>query len=94
MALMMNPKLNQLTEIIFNPPEADNAAGTEPFSANTHSATQIQQPQEKYEIREVGQGVSSASDSEQDAQNEEKTRAIYRWTDETGRVHYSDKPTQ
>lgn len=94
MALMMNPKLNQLTEIIFNPPEADNAAGTEPFSANTHSATQIQQPQEKYEIREVGQGVSSASDSEQDAQNEEKTRAIYRWTDESGRVHYSDKPTQ
>jgi len=67
LSLMMNPKLNQLTELIFS---ADSPA------ANGMGGYQIQD----------GSGAAPTA-----ADDKPKT-IIYRWTDENGRVHYSDKP--
>ncbi len=67
--LMMNPKLNQLTEII--------------FSSETTPANGM----ENYQIKN-GMGENTSEDDSKPA------TTIYRWTDENGQVHYSDKPTQ
>ncbi len=70
LALMMNPKLKQLTEIIFNPAE-------------------------HYAIRDLDSAerasLESNSSEATDGSKKAPTR-IYRWTDESGQVHYSDKP--
>lgn len=67
--LMMNPKLNQLTEII--------------FSSETIPANEM----ENYQIKNGMDENTSEDDSK-------PATTIYRWTDENGQVHYSDKPTQ
>jgi uncharacterized membrane protein required for colicin V production len=80
--LMMNPKLNQLTEIIFS---------NETIPANGMT---------KYQVRDVNttnQTDAATSNNIQPAQAEDDGKApatIYRWTDENGQVHYSDKPVQ
>lgn len=77
--LMMNPKLNQLTEIIFS-------SEATPMNRTT-----------KYHVQEVNQ-INQAETTEaavpiETPKGEEKAPVtIYRWTDENGRVHYSDKP--
>jgi len=76
--LMMNPKLNQLTEIIFS---------SETMPANGMGNYQIQ------DINEAATNTVSTSnkDSGEDAK---PATTIYRWTDENGQVHYSDKPVK
>lgn len=74
LALMMNPKLNQLTEII--------------FSSETPPANGMG----NYEIQDRSKpSVSSAEISTKTATEEKPPTKIYRWTDENGKVHYSDK---
>ncbi len=76
--LMMNPKLNQLTEIIFN---------NEAIPANGMT---------RYQVRDVNT-ANQANTATQPAQAEDDGKApatIYRWTDENGQVHYSDKPVK
>ena len=77
--LMMNPKLNQLTEIIFS---------NETIPANGMS---------KYRVHDLNQTNRMATTSVAPGEAEEEEKAptkIYRWTDENGRVHYSDKPVK
>lgn len=74
LALMMNPKLNQLTEII--------------FSSETPPANGMG----NYEIQDRSKpSVNSAEISTKTATEEKPPTKIYRWTDENGKVHYSDK---
>lgn len=82
--LMMNPKLNQLTEIIFS----------NDTSPATKGATQ-------YQIRDINtseslsRGQAAPINNPPAAEDDEKSpTTIYRWTDEKGQVHYSDKPIQ
>jgi uncharacterized membrane protein required for colicin V production len=76
--LMMNPKLNQLTEIIFSS-EATPANGMG-----------------NYQVQDINEGATDTAPATNNAADEESKPAvtIYRWTDENGRVHYSDKPVK
>ena len=76
--LMMNPKLNQLTEIIFS---------SETMPANGMGNYQIQ------DMNEVGASTTPATNNATDEDSKPAT-TIYRWTDENGQVHYSDKPVK
>lgn len=71
--LMMNPKLNQLTQII--------------FSGETVSAT----AGEKYEVVDINERRTTNTTPSENADDKPPTQ-IYRWTDENGQVHFSDKP--
>lgn len=80
--LMMNPKLNQLTEIIFN---------NETIPANGMTQYQV------HDINRIEQTTSTNTtppDQKTGAENKEEPTPIYRWTDENGQVHYSDKPVK
>lgn len=74
--LLVNPKLNQLTEIIFNS-EATPTRGLE-----------------QYQVQDINQETTEAAPTMNNAAKEDAKPAstIYRWTDENGQVHYSDKP--
>lgn len=76
--LMMNPKLNQLTEII--------------FSSETTPANGMG----NYQVRDVNEATTSgnaaAATNNSAAEDSKPPTTIYRWTDENGQVHYSDKP--
>lgn len=78
--LMMNPKLNQLTEIIFS---------NETIPANGTTKYQVQ------DVNTTNTTDARASTNTQTAPAEDDGKpptTIYRWTDENGQVHYSDKP--
>lgn len=78
--LMMNPKLNQLTEIIFN---------SEAIPANGMGTYQVR------DINEANMGVNTEPVTNNSAGEDSKpATTIYRWTDENGQVHYSDKPVK
>jgi uncharacterized membrane protein required for colicin V production len=76
--LMMNPKLNQLTEII--------------FSSETTPANGMG----NYQVRDINEATTSgnavAATNNSAAEDSKPPTTIYRWTDENGQVHYSDKP--
>ncbi|PUA26564.1 MAG: colicin V production CvpA [Cellvibrio sp. 79] len=74
--LMMNPKLNQLTEII--------------FSSDTMPANGMS----KYRVQDLNQTNQVATPTEVAEEEEKAPTKIYRWTDENGHVHYSDKPVK
>ncbi|WP_062057442.1 CvpA family protein [Cellvibrio sp. OA-2007] len=76
--LMMNPKLNQLTEIIFS---------SETTPANGMGTYRVQ------DINEASNNTTQAP-TDSTAADEKPATTIYRWTDENGQVHYSDKPVQ
>ncbi len=75
--LMMNPKLNQLTEIIFS---------TETIPANGMNHYQVKDMDQMNHI----ETTPNAAEGEE----EKPAPTIYRWTDENGQVHYSDKPVK
>ncbi|HCS64406.1 MAG TPA: colicin V production CvpA [Cellvibrio sp.] len=75
--LMMNPKLNQLTEIIFS---------SETTPANGMGTYQVR------DINEVNTGANTVPATNNSADDAKPAKTIYRWTDDNGQVHYSDKP--
>lgn len=78
--LMMNPKLNQLTEIIFS---------NETTPANGMGNYQVR------DINEATTGTNTTPTTNPSAHEDSKpATTIYRWTDENGQVHYSDKPVK
>jgi uncharacterized membrane protein required for colicin V production len=90
--LLMNPKMRELSEIIFssdsNPAPVNRSSKT--TTANTH-----------YVVEDITDAVNQTDTNNNKASNRlntnEKTEEIpepklYRWTDEDGKVHYSDKP--
>jgi uncharacterized membrane protein required for colicin V production len=79
--LMMNPKLNQLTEII--------------FSSETPAANNM----EKYQINDINnsgivESIPAIHANAQSTETEKKPTTVYRWTDDEGNVHFSDKPVE
>lgn len=78
--LMMNPKLNQLTEIIFN---------SETTPANGMGNYQVRDINEATSGTNTTPVITNASD-----EDSKPATTIYRWTDENGQVHYSDKPVK
>ena len=79
--LMMNPKLNQLTEIIFS---------KETIPANGMT---------KYRVQDTNQidqtdTLTDPTQATPTTGDEKEPTTIYRWTDEKGQVHYSDKPVK
>lgn len=76
--LMMNPKLNQLTEII--------------FSSETMPANGMGQ----YQVQDINEADTNTTPTTNTTSGEDSKPAttIYRWTDENGQVHYSDKPVK
>lgn len=76
--LMMNPKLNQLTEII--------------FSSETTPANGMG----NYQVRDLNEATTHTAPATNNVADEDSKAAttIYRWTDENGQVHYSDKPVK
>jgi len=81
--LMMNPKLNQLSEIIFS---------NETVPANGMGIYQVKEINEAETARTPTANDPTYSSSAEDDSKPAKT--IYRWTDENGQVHYSDKPVK
>ena len=76
MPLMMNPKLNQLTEIIFSSETTPaNGMGT-------------------YRVQDMNEPNTAPATQNSDEVDSKPAITIYRWTDENGQVHYSDKPVQ
>lgn len=78
--LMMNPKLNQLTEIIFN---------SETVPTNGMGNYQVQDINEADTDTNTAPATNNSTDK-----NSKPAKTIYRWTDDNGRVHYSDKPVK
>lgn len=79
--LMMNPKLNQLTEIIFS---------TDTVPANGMTKYRVQDTNQ-LDQADVSSGTKQAAPT---TEEDKAPTTIYRWTDENGQVHYSDKPVK
>jgi len=96
--LLMNPKMRELSEIIFSgesnrlpinrPPKATSVSTTETKVSNTHYVVEDITNGVKRTNAEENDSVDS-TDNKTEAKHEEK---LYRWTDADGKVHYSDKP--
>lgn len=88
--LLMNPKMRELSEIIFS-----NETVTKTPEQAKKSATFIES-NEHYKIEDITNGVPQDSEAETaEAANkkaEQTETKLYRWTDENGKVHFSDKP--
>ncbi len=94
LALLMNPKMRELTEIIFNP-------ATDASSAQTKGGLPATEKENvHYTIEDITNGTAQHTDEipaedtrKKTAQSEQQTeQKLYRWTDENGKVHFSDKP--
>jgi hypothetical protein len=89
--LLMNPKLRELSEIIFS-----NDLGSE-RAAPGIQAPAPQKSNVHYTLEDITQGTGEKTKavealSETHKREELPEEKIYRWTDENGKVHYSDKP--
>lgn len=82
--LMMNPKLNQLTEIIFSS-DATAANGMGNYNVQDISATRN---------ANNAQETNNTANKNPAGEDSKPETTIYRWTDEDGQVHYSDKPVK
>lgn len=88
--LLMNPKMRQLSEIIFSDESAEETLKpVKPVPTGQKSNVH-------YTLEDITQGTGQKAKEEslsdthkREEQPEEK---VYRWTDEDGKVHYSDKP--
>ena len=83
LSLMMNPRLRELTEIIFNSQGNTTTPSNSVKNTNYH-IEDITQP------HPGEQTPSPAADSEQG--NTTREEKIYRWKDANGKTHFSDKP--
>ena len=88
--LLMNPKMRQLSEIIFS-----SEQGNETVESVKQSPT-AQKSKAHYTLEDItegtGQKAKEESLSDTHKREEQPEVKIYRWTDENGKVHYSDKP--
>ncbi|RYY76334.1 MAG: DUF4124 domain-containing protein [Gammaproteobacteria bacterium] len=93
--LLMNPKMRELTEIIFSSGNGNNAS-----TSTTDSETASEKERVNYTIEDITNGSVQESNETQSGKNAEETEGseqsseqkLYRWTDESGKVHFSDKP--
>jgi len=89
--LMMNPKMRELAEIIFNSDPNGATANTLEEDASANEKSNVH-----YTIEDITDGHAQTDTevvtdkTEKDTEQSEKK--LYRWTDESGKTHYSDKP--
>jgi uncharacterized membrane protein required for colicin V production len=89
--LLMNPGMRELSEIIFSsdssPARSDNTSSHPQTAATTVT---------RYEVEDITNGLKQSSENNDNANAKEADKVpeqkLYRWTDEDGKVHYSDKP--
>ncbi|GGY66395.1 hypothetical protein GCM10011613_07910 [Cellvibrio zantedeschiae] len=91
--LLMNPKMRELSEIIFS--SDSNPAPLERPTKNLPPPTPVANTH--YVVEDITDGVkqTSTTNSEDPAEgNTDKApeQKLYRWTDADGKVHFSDKP--
>jgi len=97
LSLLMNPKMRELSEIIFNsdpnPIASNNSAETTAGKNANHTTSKTH-----YVVEDITEGNKPASANKNDQVDDDKNaeekheEKLYRWTDEAGKVHYSDKP--
>ena len=89
--LLMNPKMRQLSEIIFSGDSASEIA------LPAKPVPNEQKSNVHYTLEDITQGAGQKAKEAESLTNTNKREEqpevkIYRWTDENGKVHYSDKP--
>jgi uncharacterized membrane protein required for colicin V production len=84
--LLTNPKLKTLTELIFTNEQTVNNAHIETKSIN--STENVLQPSSIEQEEKISGGAGEKSEGKV----EKSEPKIYQWTDENGKVHYSDSP--
>lgn len=93
--LLMNPKMRELSEIIFS--NETVARTPEQIRQAKKNATTIES-NEHYKIEDITHGVAQdrqlEANTEADKKAEKTETTLYRWTDENGKVHFSDKPVK
>lgn len=85
--LMLNPKLKELTDIMFNEETTSGSPGATPKTQ--HITT--------YKVEDITENVQQEMNNSQTpskGKEEQSEKKLYRWTDENGRVHFSDKPVK
>lgn len=91
--LLLNPKLRQLSELIFDTEKpqvkAAPSAPIAPATAVSNTATNGH-----YKVEDITQGTGAAVQqlNPETAPASPPETKIYRWTDAEGKVHYTDKP--
>lgn len=87
--LLMNPKMRELSEIIFS-----SEASPQPFNSNASEPQEIK-TNTRYQVEDITDGVKQnelSNSTREKTTDEPVEQKLYRWTDEDGKVHYSDKP--
>lgn len=89
--LLMNPKLRELSEIIFS----SNSTARTPEQIESNRPAPIA-TSEHYKVEDITHGIPQDSEAETaepaNKKAEQTETKLYRWTDENGKVHFSDKP--
>jgi len=91
----MNPKMRELSEIIFSSNTSGRMEGTSTLAPPKSTV--------RYTVEDITNGVhQQAKDAEEEKEEKAETKSskqeeqtetkLYRWTDENGKVHFSDKP--
>lgn len=88
--LLMNPKMRQLSEIIFS--DSSEIETVKPVKETpTGEKNKVH-----YTLEDISEGTGQKAKEESltdtHKREEQPEVKIYRWTDENGKVHYSDKP--
>jgi uncharacterized membrane protein required for colicin V production len=94
--LLTNPKLKMLTEIIFSSPTTTNDT-TEVNRMAQQNNILLESGITQYEINDISNAHKNVQQplSSDNAKPEKKPDPkIFRWTDENGKVHYSDNATK
>jgi len=87
--LLMNPGMRELTEIIFNSEPNPAPAANKIKVAESGKITRYDIEDITNDVKQTSEAAINASETEAEKAPEQK---LYRWTDEDGKVHYSDKP--
>lgn len=97
--LLMNPKLRQLSEILFNDDVASDNHNALQSLPSTRPTTKNSSTVEHYTSADMVSGAATPQTrgTQTDNAGESVSRSvredkIYRWTDADGKVHYTDQP--
>ncbi len=93
--LLMNPKMRELAELMFS----ENPAPIEEKDKTSDTLTpQTIRKNTRYVVEDITDGVKHQNPNTDEASagesptSEAPEQKLYRWTDEDGKVHFSDKP--
>jgi hypothetical protein len=94
MRLLMNPKMKELTEILFNKPDAQaqdtQTQDTQTQDTDTTAENLSDNPGMADGINALQETLANESKAAASKPEIETEKPIYRWVDENGSVHFSD----